>query len=586
MVSFNQIPSTLRTPFFFVEFEGVPSDDETQDIGPALLMAQKTSEGTADANEPVRVFTAAEASAYFGPGSVAHRTVAAFRKVNTQKALWVIPLDDNGTTKREVVQTVVVAGDGAAAALATESGTVFAYIGGQKVTAAVVAGDTAETIATTLRDAILAASNDLSVKYKATSIVARTTTAVGDHANEWFTAVAHGLTTGAPIQLHGTLPTGVVADTTYYAISLTADTFSVATSYANALLGTVIALSVSNGSGITFTENNAWQITVQAKNAGTCSNDIDFRFNYLGSAAGERFPSGVTVTAVQTIAGATDPSLSTAITAMGEDLYDYVLCPFAGSTELDLLKTAMDARWAYNKQVYGHVFTVKRDTKTNLLAFGATRNNKHETVFGVYDYPSPTWEILGSIGGLLSNLLDSDPALPEQDLVLDGIVFPKAGSTGRFSQEEREALLEGGIATLTAGRNSCAIERSVTTYQTNAQSLPDTTYLDVQTSFTMMRCARYMRRRILSKFGRKKLGDDNSRLPASSNVVTPSVVFQELVSIYGDLIELGWVEDITWFKDNAKVVRDGSDRNRLNILFPPDFVNQFRVAATLFRFKQ
>lgn len=586
MVSFNNIPSTLRTPFFFVEFDGVPADDEALDVGPVLLMAQMTADGTAEANVPVRVFSAADASVYFGRGSVAHRAVGLFRQANTQKALWVVPLADNGTTKREVVHTVVVATDGNEFGLATEAGTVSEYIGGQEVEAAVVAGDKAETIATTLRDAILDL-DDLSVEYKATSITARTTSVTLTNATEIVNMATHGFTTGDPIRLTGTLPGELALATTYYVVVITSGTFKLAASYANAIAGSPTVVSfTTDGSGVAVTENNAWQITVQAKNAGTNGNDIDFRFNYLGSAAGERFPSGVTVTTAQTVAGATDPSLSSAISAMGEDLYDYVLCPFAATTELNLLKTALDARWAYNRQVYGHVFTVKRETKANLLTFGGTRNNRHETVFGVYDYPSPVWEILGAIGGEMSNLLDSDPALPEQDLALDGVVFPKIGSTGRFSQEEREALLEGGIATLTVGRNSCAIERAITSYQTNAQDVADTTYLDVQTAFTMMRCARYMRRRIIAKFGRKKLGDDNSRLPASSNVVTPSVVFQELVSIYGDLIELGWVEDIQWFKDNAKVVRDGSDPNRLNVLFPPDFVNQLRVVATLIRFKQ
>ena len=585
MVSFNQIPSTVRTPFFFVEFDGVPAETEALDIGPALILAQKTSTGTADANVPIRIINADDASAYFGTGSHAHRMVKMFRKSNSAKELWVIPLADNGTTKREEVITVRVTPDGAANSLAAVAGTITMYIAGQKVQAAVATGDTAETIATTLRDEIIDLETDLPVNYKTASITVKTTSCAATNLTNLFTTVAHGLTTGMPIKLTGTVPAELVAGTQYYAIRLSADTFSVASSYVLAVATTAIDFS-TDGSGISFTENNAWQITVAAKNAGTLGNDIDFRLNYLGPAAGERTPSEVTVTTATSVPGDTDPSLSTAITAMGTELYDYVLCPYAGTTELDALKSELDDRWAYNRQVYGHVVSIKRDTEANLLIYGALRNNRHESVFGVYDYPSPIWDILGKIGGELSNLLDNDPALPEQALPLDLILPPKVGSTGRFTLAEREALLEGGIATLSIGRTSCAIERAITTYQTNAQDVADVTYLDIQTAFTMMRCARYMKRRIVTKFGRKKLGDDNSRLPASANVVTPSIVFNELVMIYGDLIELGWVEDMSWFKANCKVVRDSNDVNRLNVLFPPDFINQLRVFATLFRFKQ
>lgn len=573
MVAFNQIPSVVRTPFFFIEFDGVPTDDETLDVAPALIIAQKLAAGTADANVPIRVIGADDAAGYFGQGSHAARMVKLFRKNNPSKELWVIPLADNGSTK--MTNVVDITGP------ATEAGAVYFYIAGQQIVATVANADTAETIAGTLRDAIEDAP-ELPVEYLANSITAKTKAFTAANSGDLFTIASHGLATGDPVTFSNvTGASGLAEATTYYVVYVSANTFTLTTDAAG-LTPLVIG---SDGSGDCL-YTNRWQITLKAKNAGTLGNDIDFRTNYLGSAAGERLPAGVTVTPAQTVTGATDPSLSTAITAMGTEAYDYVLCPLATTTVLDALKSEMDDRWAYNRQIYGHVVSGKRETAANLLIFGAGRNNRHETVFGFYDYPSPVWDIVGAAGGQLANLLDSDPALPEQSLTLDGIVFPKIGSTGRFTDAQRESLLEGGVATFTVGRNSCALERAITTYQTNAQDIADPTYLDIQTAFTMMRCARYMKRRIVQKFGRKKLASDGSRLPAESNVVTPSVVFNELVMVYGDLIELGWVEDMDWFKSNAKVVRDANDVNRLNVLFPPDFVNQLRVFATLFRFKQ
>ncbi len=71
------------------------------------------------------------------------------------------------------------------------------------------------------------------------------------------TKVAHGLVTGDPVYLTttGALPTGLTANTQYYAILVTADTFRLATSYANAVAGT--AINTSGSQSGTHTAYNA-----------------------------------------------------------------------------------------------------------------------------------------------------------------------------------------------------------------------------------------------------------------------------------------------------------------------------------------
>lgn len=69
------------------------------------------------------------------------------------------------------------------------------------------------------------------------------------------TLVAHTLATGDAVTLSttGSLPTGLVADTTYYAIRIDADTFNLATTLANALAGTKIATSGTQSGTHTLT---------------------------------------------------------------------------------------------------------------------------------------------------------------------------------------------------------------------------------------------------------------------------------------------------------------------------------------------
>jgi phage tail sheath gpL-like len=48
---------------------------------------------------------------------------------------------------------------------------------------------------------------------------------------------------------------------------------------------------------------------------------------------------------------------------------------------------------------------------------------------------------------------------------------------------------------------------------------------------------------------------------------------------------LGRVENATAFKNNLIVERDPNDPNRVNVLYPPDLINQLRVFAVLAQFR-
>lgn len=69
-------------------------------------------------------------------------------------------------------------------------------------------------------------------------------------ASNWFTTVAaHGHDTGTPVVFTGAdLPNGINANQVYFIISVDANTFQVATTFANALAGTAVTFS-DNGTG-------------------------------------------------------------------------------------------------------------------------------------------------------------------------------------------------------------------------------------------------------------------------------------------------------------------------------------------------
>lgn len=72
---------------------------------------------------------------------------------------------------------------------------------------------------------------------------------------------------------------------------------------------------------------------------------------------------------------------------------------------------------------------------------------------------------------------------------------------------------------------------------------------------------------------------------AGQAIVTPSVIRGELVALYRQLELSGIVENADLFKQYLIVERNADNPNRLDVLFPPDLVNQLRIFAVLNQFR-
>ncbi|WP_045757510.1 phage tail sheath C-terminal domain-containing protein, partial [Xanthomonas albilineans] len=164
-----------------------------------------------------------------------------------------------------------------------------------------------------------------------------------------------------------------------------------------------------------------------------------------------------------------------------------------------------------------------------------------------------------------------------------GLLPPRAGN--RFLFEDRQALLNFGIATSFVSGGQLRVERAITTYQKNSFGAPDSSYLDSETLHTSVYVLRALKNVITSKYPRHKLADDGTRFAAGQAIVTPAVIKGELCAVYGQMEYLGIVENLDTFKQHLIVERDPRDTNRINVLFPPDYVNQLRVFAVLNQFR-
>jgi phage tail sheath gpL-like len=127
--------------------------------------------------------------------------------------------------------------------------------------------------------------------------------------------------------------------------------------------------------------------------------------------------------------------------------------------------------------------------------------------------------------------------------------------------------------------------RETTTYQLNLYSQSDDAYELVTTLATLARLLRNQRHAITTKFPRHKLANDGTRFGVGQAIVTPKIIMAELVAQYRIDEFNGLVEDVGSFKSHLIVERDPNDPNRVNVLYPPDLVNQLRVFAVLAQFR-
>lgn len=329
--------------------------------------------------------------------------------------------------------------------------------------------------------------------------------------------------------------------------------------------------------------NTAGVVTLTAKNKGTCGNDIDVRLNYQGAAELAAQPSATTCAIVAMTSGATNPTLTGLIAAIGDSWFNVIVNPYTDATSLSALETELASRAGPTRMIPGLAIAAKNATVSALATLGTGRNSQFSTITATQNSPTPTFEAAARIAAVAAASAEIDPARPFQTLDT-GILAPAEADL--FTLEERNTLLFDGISSLkVAAGGSVQIERLITTYQTNAAGTADASYLDATRPLTLSYLSYSLRARFAQKYPRHKLADDGARFGAGQAVMTPSLAKTECVLWFRDMEELGLVEKADQFKRDLVVARDGTDRTRLNFTIPPDLVDGYvgSAATILFR---
>lgn len=489
-ISFAQVPSNLRIPGVWVEFDPTKAvQNLVNQEHRILLIGQRLSTGTKLQGELVEVFSADDGKTFFGEGSNLHAMVSVARAANINNRIYALALNDIGGGT-QAVGSITFTGP------ASLAGTLHLYIAGRKIAVGIAAGATAAAIATAVAAAVTA-------------------------------------TAGLPV---------------------------------------TAAVDGVDTAKVNFT----------ARHKGEIGNEIDIRTNYN---AGEALPSGVGTTIVQPTGGATNPSVATAIAAIGDEVFTEIVIPWTDSTNLAALEAELADRWGPMRPIDGHAYIAKDDTAGNLTTFGNARNSPFVTAVGIKNSPTPSYEIAASLAAIVAAQAQNDPARPLTGLTLPGVLAPSA--TDRFTQTERGALLADGISTLLvdAGGN-VVVERLITMWQVNTAGTADESYYDLNTVLTLSYLRYSLRARLSIRFQRSKLAKDGTRFGAGQPVVTPKIAKAEIVALFDEWEQQGLVEDPEQFAAQLQVEISPTNPTRLNVLLPPNLVNPLLITAAKIEFRR
>lgn len=334
---------------------------------------------------------------------------------------------------------------------------------------------------------------------------------------------------------------------------------------------------------------NPAKVNLTAKWKGATANDIDVRLNYRGTLGAESTPVGMVLTIVEPNGGTGTPDMTAAIAALGDNAYEFVGQPYSDDVTLSAWDQeygfGANGRWGWMRQLYGSVYSARRDTFSNLFAWGPQHNSPVISVMAVEpDSPSPVWEWTAAYTARAAVGLLEDPARPLQTLEMTG-VLPAPKNT-RFNLTEANGLAGCGLAVQQTGPNGYPqISAEYTQWQVNAYGAADSAFALVTTLATLASLYRRFKQAITSKYPRSKLANNGTKFAAGQAIVTPNVIKAEIIAEYAQAEYEGLVENSDAFIKNLIVRRNSANPNRLDVLYPPDLVNGLRIFAVLSQFR-
>jgi phage tail sheath gpL-like len=594
-MNFNEIAIDMLTPGVYVEVDGSGAFQGTPAMPDRiLLVGNRLTTGTVAQATLKQILSKANGVDFWGRGSQLAHMIEKAKDANKMVEMWAIALDDDAAGV-QATKVLTIGGT------ATEAGTIHLLIGGRKISAAVALGDSGVEVADAIEDACEETDGgDLICTCE--GVGAYSGVVGGTPANGNYDVIFTGYGLGSPETVRVPRDSGSPASNSDLAAAMDA---ALDTAIAGALAGVLVPGSIqSSGTGYSFRTisdlegtvtyaaptgatnvvTETGRITFTCRHKGEFGQDLDVRLNY--DRASQKTPAGLTASVADGVTGTTNPDLADALAVLPDKWFTSLVIGYSDATNL-----ATAEAWAlanFNGMVMkdSHVFAAKVASAANLITYGNARNSPFSTVLQSGGFPRPPWERAAILAAVEES--ESDPARPREGLRLIGDLAPALED--QLDRPTRDLLLRAGIATVTVDDSGQVfIERLVTTYKTNPQSVADPTYRDIETLRSIAWVRFDVRAFFATKRARHKLANDGKNYAPGQPILTPSAGRADMIGRYKVWVEAGVVEDnLEAFKAGLIAERPltglGADVNRLNFKFPPDFVNQLRIVAAQMAF--
>jgi phage tail sheath gpL-like len=282
-------------------------------------------------------------------------------------------------------------------------------------------------------------------------------------------------------------------------------------------------------------------------------------------------PAGITCTPTQPSNGATNPLMSTAIAAMADERYDSVVIMNSDATSVLAMENEMARRWGPLVKQPGMVILGVRGSHGTMTTYGAARNSPYSSVIGSGLSPTPpdTWAC--QMAARDAQRCDTQPNRPRNGLTLPDCEAPALAD--RLDIPERNLLLFDGISTFKVdAAGAVMLERQITTYQTNASSLADATYLSIETMRNL--AGIYIEALTIGgKYDTHLLVPDGTDVDSGVPTISPKAFKGVLNKWYEGLVSRGRCKDAEGFADDLVCEINVPDVERLDVNLSPRLVN-------------
>jgi phage tail sheath gpL-like len=234
----------------------------------------------------------------------------------------------------------------------------------------------------------------------------------------------------------------------------------------------------------------------------------------------------------------------------------------------------MLSRFGGERQIDGVVCSAGYGSVGTLTTLGNARNSAHVSIMDAATSPSAVWIWAAEYAALVA----AHYSTPSTGLTGGSYAMNVKGPVraSRRKRDERNTLLYEGIAThVTDNSGRVYIDRAITTYQTNAQSVPDVSYLKVETMQQLSNIRKDLVSSTMRDFEGFMKSDNDNDIPPGMRVATPKGMTLHRLSRFEYWRSQGWCQGSSAaFLAGYTIETDATDVNRFRDQMAPHLMNQ------------